>query len=131
MSMLTNQNIIIHSTTSSWRFKINIKKFEIFEFKEFVKDLKKQINIYALVVVDVNMTTMKFKSFEISKNYLYLKKLFDNEKTKVLSEQSQKNHVIDLIKKYKIVIYIAIKFVSKEVSKTSTLFEQCFKQKLN
>ena len=41
---------------------------------------------------------MKFKSFEILKDYLYLKKLFDNEKAKVLSEQSQKNHVNNLIK---------------------------------
>ena len=32
------------------------------------------------------MTTKKFKLFEISKNYLYLKELFDNKKTKVLSE---------------------------------------------
>ena len=44
------------------------------------------------------MTIKKFKSFEISKNYLYLKKLFDNEKAKVVFEQNQKDHVIDLIK---------------------------------
>ena len=43
----------------------------------------------------------KFKLFEMSKNFLYLKKLFDNEKAKVLSEQSQKNHVIDLMKNIK------------------------------
>ena len=42
--------------------------------------------------------TENFKSPGISKDYLYLKKLFDNEKTKVSFEQSQKNHVIDLIK---------------------------------
>ena len=42
--------------------------------------------------------TEKFKSSEISKDYLYLKKLFDNEKAKILSEQSQRNHVIDLMK---------------------------------
>ena len=98
ISMLTNQNIIIHSTTSSWRFKIDIKKFELFKFKEFVKNLKRQVNIYVLVIVNVDMTTMKFKSSEISKDYLYLKKLFNNEKTKVLSEQNQENYVIDLIK---------------------------------
>ena len=99
--MLTNQNIIIHSTASSWRFEINIKKFELFELKEFVKNFKKQINIYALVIVDVITTTKKFKSSKISKDYLYLKKLFDNEKAKVLSEQSQENHVIDLMKNTK------------------------------
>ena len=41
---------------------------------------------------------MKFKSSEISKDYLYLKKLFDNKKAKVLLEQNQKHHVINLIK---------------------------------
>ena len=40
----------------------------------------------------------EFKSFEISKNYLYFKKLFDNEKTRVLFEQGQKNHAIELMK---------------------------------
>ena len=44
------------------------------------------------------MTTKEFKSFEISKNYLYLKNLFNNEKAKVLFEQIQKDYVIDLMK---------------------------------
>ena len=101
MSMLTNQNIIIHSTTSSWRFEINIKKFELFEFKELVKNLNEPVNIYALIVINVIMMTEKFKSSEISKDYLYLKKLFDNEKTRVLSEQSQRNHIINLMKNTK------------------------------
>ena len=70
-------------------------------FKKFIKDLKEQVNIYALVVVNVDITIMKFKSSEILKNYLYLKNLFDNEKAKVLSEQNQRDHVIDLIKNTK------------------------------
>ena len=41
MSMLKNQNIIIHLTTSSLRFEIDIKKFELFELKKFVKSLKR------------------------------------------------------------------------------------------
>ena len=86
--MLTNQNIIIHSTASSWRFEINIKKIELFELKEFVKNLKRQVNIYVLVVVDVVTTTKKFKPLKISKDYLYLKELFDNGKAEVLSEQN-------------------------------------------
>ena len=44
------------------------------------------------------MTTKKFKSFKISKNYLYLKKSFDNKKAKLLFEQDQKNHAINLMK---------------------------------
>ena len=46
------------------------------------------------------MTTFenKSKSFEFSEDYLYLKKMFDNELTKMLFEQNYKDHVIDLIK---------------------------------
>ena len=116
MSMLTNQNIIIHSTTSSWRFEIDIKKFELFEFKEFVKDLKRQVNIYALVVVDVITTIKKFKPSKISKDYLYLKKLFDNEKTKVLSEQNQKDHAIDLMKNTKPLYMLLYNLSQKELA---------------
>ena len=78
-----------------------MKKFELFDLKEFVKNLKKQINIFVLVVVDVNIMTEKFKSSEISKDYLYLKKLFNNEKAKVLFEQNQKDYAINLIKNTK------------------------------
>ena len=98
MSMLTNQNITIHSTTSNWRFEINIKKFELSKLKKFIKNLNEQINIYILVVIDVIMTIEKFKLSEISKDCLYLKKLFDNKKAKVLSKQNQKNQTIDLMK---------------------------------
>ena len=51
-----------------------------------------------------NITTTfkdKSKSFELSEDYLYLKKMFDNELTKMLSEQNYKNHVIDLIENKK------------------------------
>ena len=47
------------------------------------------------------MTIKKFKSFEISKTYLYLKKSFDNEKARLLSKQDQKDYAIDLIKNIK------------------------------
>ena len=96
--MLTNQNIIIHSTASSWRFEIDINKFELFELKEFAKNLKGQVNIYTLVIVDVAMANEQSKSSEFSKDYLYLKKLFDNEKARILSEQGQENHAINLMK---------------------------------
>ena len=115
--MLTNQNIIIHSTILSWRFEINIKKFELFELKKFVKDLKKQINIYALVVINVNMTTKKFISSEIPKDYLYLKKLFNNEKVKILFEQNQKNYIIDLIKNTKLSYILLYNLFQKKLTK--------------
>ena len=82
MSILTNKNIIIHSTRSNWHFEIDIKKFKLFKFKKFVQNLKEQINIYALVVANINITIMKFKSFKNLKDYLYLKKLFNNTKRK-------------------------------------------------
>ena len=69
--------------------------------------MKRQDTIYVFVVVNVDMTIKKFKSFEISKDYLYLMKLFDNEKTKVLSKQNQRDHVIDLIKNIKL-LYISL-----------------------
>ena len=63
--------------------------------------MKEQVNIYAFVVVDVKTAKEQSESSEISKDYLYLKKLFDNEKAEILSEQDQKDHVIDLIKNTK------------------------------
>ena len=44
----------------------------------------------------------KLKSFELSEEYLYLKKMFDNELTRMLFEQNYKNHAIDLIKNKKL-----------------------------
>ena len=40
----------------------------------------------------------KLKSSEFFKNYLYLKKMFDNELTKMLFKQNYENHVINSIK---------------------------------
>ena len=49
------------------------------------------------------MTTFKnkLKSSELFENYLYLKKMFNNELTKMLFEQNYKNYVIDLIENKK------------------------------
>ena len=102
MSMLTNQKIIVYSTTSSWRFKININKFKILKSEQFAKVLQKQFIVYAFIVA--NVTTIfknKLKSFEFFEDYLYLKKMFDNELARMLLEQNYKNHVIDLIKNKK------------------------------
>ena len=59
------------------------------------------------------MTIKKFKSSEISKNYLYLKKLFNNKKANILSEQNQKDHVIDLMKNIKS-LYISLYNISQK-----------------
>ena len=40
----------------------------------------------------------KSKSFNIFENYLYLKNVFDNDLTEILSEQNYDDHAIDLIK---------------------------------
>ena len=60
--------------------------------------MQKQFIVYVFVVTNV-MTTFenKSKSFKFFKDYLYLKKMFDNELTKMLSEQNYENHAIDLI----------------------------------
>ena len=103
MSILTDQKIIVHSTTSNWRFKININTFEVSKSKQFAKVLQKQFIVYVLIIA--NVTTMfenKSKSSELFEDYLYLKKMFDNELTKMLSEQDYEDHVIDLIKNKKL-----------------------------
>ena len=61
------------------------------------------------------MTIIKFKLFEISKNYLYLKKLFDNEKVKVLLEQNQKNYAINLMKNTKLLYILLYNLFQKEL----------------
>ena len=49
----------------------------------------------------MTMLENKSKSSELFKDYLYLKKMFDNELAKMLFEQNYKDHVIDLIKNKK------------------------------
>ena len=44
---------------------------------------------------------------EIFKDYFYLKKLFDNEKAKILFKQDQKNHTINWMKNTKL-LYISL-----------------------
>ena len=63
------------------------------------------------------MTTVKFKSFEILKDYLYLKKLFDNEKAKILSKQNQRNYVIDLIENIKSLYMLLYNLFQKKLTK--------------
>ena len=77
--------MIVYSTTSSWRFEININKFEVLKSEQFAKALQKQFIIYVFVVVNVTTTfTNEVKLSEFFENYLYLKKMFDNELTKIL-----------------------------------------------
>ena len=63
------------------------------------------------------MTIEEFKSSEISKNYLYLKKLFDDEKAEVLSKQSQKDYVIDLRKNTKLSYILLYNLFQKKLAK--------------
>ena len=64
--------------------------------------MQKQFIIYVFIVANVTTTFKnKLKSFELFENYLYLKKMFDNELTKMLFEQNYKNHAIDLIENKK------------------------------
>ena len=70
--------------------------------EQFAKVLQKQFIIYVLVVANVTTTSKnKLKSSELSKNYLYLKKMFDNELTKMLFKQNYENHAINLIENKK------------------------------
>ena len=86
MSMLTDQKIIVHSTTFSWRFEININKLKISKSEKFVKDLQRQVIIYALMIADVVTSKDESKSSDLFENYLYIKNIFDNDLAEVLSE---------------------------------------------
>ena len=63
--------------------------------------MKGQVNIYVLVVAGVETAKKQSEPSEIPKDYLYLKKLFDNEKAEILPEQGQRDHAIDLMKNTK------------------------------
>ena len=63
------------------------------------------------------MTTIKFKPSEISKDYLYLKKLFDNKKAKILFEQNQKNYAIDSMKNTKLSYILLYNLFQKKLAK--------------
>ena len=64
--------------------------------------MQKQFIVYIFIVANVTTTfENKLKLFELFEDYLYLKKMFDNELTKMLFEQNYENHVIDLIENKK------------------------------
>ena len=70
--------------------------------EQFAKTLQKQFIIYVFVVINVTTTfENESKSSELLEDYLYLKKMFDNELTRMLFEQDYKNYIIDLIKNKK------------------------------
>ena len=72
------------------------------KLKQFAKILQKSFIVYVFVVANVTTTLEnESKLFEFFEKYLYLKKMFDNKLTRMLSEQNYKNHVIDLIKNKK------------------------------
>ena len=65
--------------------------------------MQKQFIVYILVVANVmTMFKNKLKSSELLEDYLYLKKMFDNELTEMLSEQNYENHAIDLVENKKL-----------------------------
>ena len=64
--------------------------------------MQKQFIVYVFVVADVTTAFKnKLKSFEFFEDYLYLKKMFDNELTKMLFEQNYEDHTINLMKNKK------------------------------
>ena len=122
--MLTDQKITVHSTTFNWRFETDINKFEISKSERFVKNLQRQVIIYALIIADVVTSKNELKSFDLFEDYLYLKNVFDNDLTEVLFEQDYNNHAIDLAENKKF-SYMSL-YISKETSWTSSLFEWYF-----
>ena len=95
--ILIDLKIIVHLTTLSWRFEIDINKLKISKLERFVKDLQKQVIIYAFIIADVmTLSENKLKSSDFLENYLYLKNVFDNDLVEVLFKQDYKYHAINL-----------------------------------
>ena len=64
--------------------------------------MQKQFIVYVFVVANVTTTSKnELKSSELFEDYLYLKRMFDNELAKILFEQNYKNYAINLIKNKK------------------------------
>ena len=58
--------------------------------------MQRQVIIYAFIIANVVTSKNEAKSSDIFENYLYLKNVFDNDLTEVLSEQDYDDHAIDL-----------------------------------
>ena len=130
MSMLTNYNIIVHSTTFNWRFEININKLKISKWEKFVEDLQKQVIIYAFIIADVVTSKDESKSFDLLENYWYLKNIFNNDITEILSEQDYDDYAINLVKD-KIFSYMFLYNLFQQTSWTSILFKYYFNSEMN
>ena len=130
MFILTVKKTIIDTQTTSWRFEVKTTNFEILNDKKFSNYLINEKEIY--VIFCVNVTLAKDKEtflFEFSTQLNEYQKLFNKEKTNNLSEQDKKDHVIKLIKK--IILYIFLQFISDKVSEASTILKKYFNKKLN
>ena len=74
--------------------------------------------MYVLVVANVTTTLEnKLKLFELSEDYLYLKKMFDNELARILFKQNYENYVIDLIKNKKFLYMLLYNLFQIELTK--------------
>ena len=64
--------------------------------------MSKQFIVCVFIIANVAITfENKLKSSELFKDYLYLKKMFNNELTRMLPEQDYKNYVINLVENKK------------------------------
>ena len=102
MSMLHDEIILVDSTKTNWRFKINSKRLTLENSKEFAKSLINQHIVYTLICVDVNKSTQKnFTILKISKKVKNFEKQFDDKKTDILLKQKNNYYTIDLIENKK------------------------------
>ena len=118
MSMLTEHDILINSQTNNWCFKIQSKKLKISKSENFANAFKLKYQIFVFICANVVSTNEKINHklcvLKQIKNY---KEFFDNEKIKMLFEQHDKSHVIDLIKNKKSLFMLLYNLSQNELTK--------------
>ena len=86
--------------------------------EQFAKILQKQFIVYVFVIADVTTALEnKLKSFKFFEDYLYLKKMFDNELARMLFKQNYENHVIDLVENKKFSYMLLYNLFQVELTK--------------
>ena len=98
MSMLTDNSIILNSTTTSWRFNVNSFKLTIEKSKNFAKNLQKKPTVFALICADVDKSTQNnIQVLEVSKQIKNFKSTFDDKMTEILADDKGAHHACKIL----------------------------------
>ena len=100
ISMLIDNFIVLNSTTTNWRFKVNNFKLILKTSKIFTKNLKKKLVVFVLICANVDKSTSnQFQILKIFKQIKDFESIFDDKMIEILIDDKNVHDVIDLIKK--------------------------------